>query len=44
MRNVLTSLAKSVLLPLGSTAVASTTDAAIKKKIFGSGVTALNNV
>ena len=44
MKNAVTSLAKSVLVPLGSTAVASTTDAGIKKKIFGSGVAALNNV
>ena len=35
--NVLESLAKSVLIPLGLTAVASTTDAAIHKKMFGSG-------
>ena len=31
-------LAKSVLIPLGSTAVASATDAAIHKKMFGSGM------
>ena len=35
--NVLKSLAKSVLIPLGLTATASATDAAIHKKIFGSG-------
>ena len=32
--NVLKPLAKSVLIPLGLTAAASTTDAAIHKKIF----------
>ena len=41
MNNVHTSLAKSVLIPLGLTAAASATDAAIQKKIFGSGTTAL---
>ena len=35
--NILKPLAKSVLIPLGLTAVASVTDAAIHKKIFGSG-------
>ena len=35
------SLAKSVLLPLGSTARSSVTDANIQNKIFGSGKTAL---
>ena len=40
--NVLKPLAKSVLIPLGLTAAASATDAAIlKKKMFGSGVTTL---
>ena len=34
--NVLKPLAKSVLIPLGSTEAASATDAAIHKKIFGS--------
>ena len=34
MKNVLTSLAKSVLLPLGLTAVASATHAAIQKTIL----------
>ena len=34
-------LAKCVLIPLGLTAAAATTDAAIKKKIFGSGMTTL---
>ena len=41
MKNVLKSLAKSALIPLGLTAAASTTDAAIQKKIFGSGMTTL---
>ena len=39
--NVLKPLAKSVLIPLGLTAAASATDAAIQKKMFGSGVTTL---
>ena len=37
MKNVLKSLAKSLLMPLGLTAAASATDAAIHKKMFGSG-------
>ena len=37
--NVLKPLAKGVLIPLGLTAAASATDAAIHPKIFGSGVT-----
>ena len=37
MKNILKSLAKSVLIPLGLTAAASATDAAIHKKMFGSG-------
>ena len=41
MKNVLKSLAKSVLMPLGLTAAASATDAAIHKKMFGSGNTTL---
>ena len=41
MKNVLKTLAKNVLIPLGLTATASGTDAAIQKKIFGSGMTAL---
>ena len=41
MKNVFTPLRKSVLVPLGSTAVASATDAAIEKKILGPGTTAL---
>ena len=36
IRNVLKSLAKSFLIPLGSTAAASAIDAAIHEKIFGS--------
>ena len=39
--NVLKELAKSVLVPLGLTAVASATDAAIHKKMFGSAITTL---
>ena len=39
MRNVLKSLAKSVLIPLGLRSAASATDAAINKKMFGSGFT-----
>ena len=41
MKNVLTSLANSVLIPLGLSAAASATDAAIQKKSFGSSKTAL---
>ena len=37
MKNVLKPLAKNVLIPLGLTATASATDAAIHKKMFGSG-------
>ena len=37
MKNVLTTLAKSILIPLGLTEAASATDAAIHKKMFGSG-------
>ena len=37
IKSILTSLAKSVLVLLGLTAAASATDAAIQKKIFGSG-------
>ena len=39
--NVLKPLAKSVLIPLGLTAAATVTDAAIHKKMFRSGVTTL---
>ena len=39
--NVLKPLAKSVLIPLGLTAAASAADAAIHKKMFGSGNTTL---
>ena len=39
--NVLKPLLKSILIPLGSTAVASATDAAIHKKVFGSGMSTL---
>ena len=41
MKNALKSLAKSVLIPLGLTAAASATDAAIQKKVFGSDMTTL---
>ena len=41
MKNVLKPLAKSVLIPLQLTAVASTTDGAIHKKVFKSGVITL---
>ena len=37
MKSVITPLAKSVLIPLGLTAVASAADAGIHKKILGSG-------
>ena len=37
MKNVLKSLAKSVLIPLGFIAAALATDAAIHEKMFGSG-------
>ena len=40
IKNILTPLAKSVLVPLGLTKAASATNAAIQKKIFGSGKTA----
>ena len=39
MKNVLKPLAKSVLIPLGLPVAASATDAAIHKKMFGSGMT-----
>ena len=41
MNNVLKPLAKSALIPFGLTAAAAATDAAIHKKIFGSGITTL---
>ena len=41
IKNVLKPLAKSVLIPLGLTAAASATDAAIHKKMFRSGTTTL---
>ena len=41
MKNVLTSSAKSVLIPLGLTAAAWATDAVILKRIFGSGTISL---
>ena len=41
IRNILKPLAKTVLMLLGLTAVGTATDAAIHKKIFGSGETTL---
>ena len=41
MKSLIPSLAKSALLPLGSSAGISPADAAIQKKIYGSGTTAL---
>ena len=41
MKNVLQPLATSVLIPLGLTTAASATEAAIHKKMFESGNTAL---
>ena len=41
MENVIKPLARSVLIPLGLTAVTSTTDAGIQKKILGSGTARL---
>ena len=41
MKNVITPLAKSVLIPLGLTAAASAAYAGIHKKIIGSGNTTL---
>ena len=41
MKNVLKSLAKSVLIPLGLTVAASATDADIQNNVFGSGMTTL---
>ena len=41
MKNILKPLAKSVLIPLGLTIGALATDAAIQKKMFGSGTTTL---
>ena len=41
MKDTLTPLAKSVLVPLGLTPAASATNAAVQKKIFGSGTTTL---
>ena len=41
MKNLLTPLAKSVLIPLGLSLGMSAADAAIQKKIYGSGTTAL---
>ena len=41
MKNVLKTLAKSVVIPLGLTASVSATDAAFHKKTFGSGTVTL---
>ena len=41
MKDVLRPLAKSALIPLGVTAAISAEDAAIHKKMFGSGTTTL---
>ena len=41
IRNVIKPLVKSVVIPLGLTAAASTTDAAIHKKMFASATTTL---
>ena len=41
MKDVLKPLAKSVLIPLGITTATSATNAAIHKKMFGSGNTTL---
>ena len=41
MKDVLRPLAKSALIPLGVTAAISAKDAAIHKKMFGSGTTTL---
>ena len=41
IRNVIKPLAKCALIPIALTATASTTDAAIYKKMFGSGTTTL---
>ena len=41
MKNVLKSLAKSVLIPLGLTVAASAADADIQNNVFGSGMTTL---
>ena len=43
LKTVLKSIAKSVLMPLVLTTAASATDAAIQKKVFESGMTALIN-
>ena len=41
MKNILKPSTESVLIPLGITVAASTTDAAIHKKMFGYGTTTL---
>ena len=44
MKNVLTPFAKIFLLPIGLSSGMSTADAAIQKKIYGSGATALHEI
>ena len=44
MKNMPTPLTKNVLLPLWVTAATSATDAAVQKKIYGSGITFLVNI
>ena len=41
MKNVIKTLAKSILIPLGLTAAASAADAGMHKKILGPGTTTL---
>ena len=41
MKNVLKPLVESVLTPLGLTSARSATDATVRKKMFGSGMTTL---
>ena len=41
MKNLFTPFTKSILIPLGLTAVAPATDPAIQKKICGSGTTTM---
>ena len=41
MKNVLKPLVESVLIPLGLTSARSATDATVRKKMFGSGMTTL---
>ena len=43
MKKLLKPLAKSILILLGLTAAASAKNAAIQQKVFGTGMTTLNN-